>query len=188
VNTASVRPGQSAVVIGCGGVGLATVMGLRLAGAGDIIAVDISAQRRAAAAQFGATVTLDASSVNVAKWCQENFGGVDYAFEAVGNPALIEQLPEMLCSGGAAVVVGMPKIGAKVPIDAFDLADQGKRILGCNYGSSVSAIDIPRLARLYLAGRLPLDDLVGEKRPLDEAETAFSELQAGIGMRGILIP
>lgn len=188
VNTAGVRPGESAVVVGCGGVGLATIMGLRLAGAGTIVAVDLSAERREAAERFGATVVLDGAAVDVAAWCQEHLGGADYAFEAVGSPRLIEQLPAMIGSGGAAVVVGMPPIGAKVPIDAFDLADQGKRILGCNYGSSVAAVDIPRLAGLFLAGRLPLDQLVGAKRPLAEVETAFEELKAGIGLRGILVP
>ncbi len=188
VNTAGVRPGETAVVIGCGGVGLATIMGLRLAGAGTIVAVDLSAERREAADRFGATVTLDGSQTDVASWCQEHLGGADYAFECVGSPRLIEQLPAMIGSGGAAIVVGMPPIGVKVPIDAFDLADQGKRILGCNYGSSVAAIDIPRLAGLFLEGRLPLDQLVGTRRPLAEVEAAFEDLKASIGLRGILIP
>lgn len=188
VNTAAVRPGETAVVVGCGGVGLATVMGLRLAGARTIVAVDLSAERRAAAERFGATVTLDGAAVDVAAWCGEHLGGADYAFECVGSPRLIEQLPSMIRSGGAAVVVGMPPIGAEVRIDAFDLADQGKRLLGCNYGSSVAAIDIPRLAGLFLEGRLPLDELVGTSRPLAEAELAFEELKAGIGLRGILVP
>lgn len=188
VNTAEVRPGETAVVVGCGGVGLAIIMGLKLAGAGTIVAVDLSEERRAAAKQFGATVTLDGSKVDVAAWCQEHLGGADYAFEAVGSPRLIEQLPGMIRSGGAAVLVGMPPIGAKAQIDAFDLADQGKRVLGCNYGSSVAAVDIPRLAELYLTGRLPLDELVGKTRPLAEVELAFEDLKAGIGLRGILVP
>lgn len=188
VNTAQVRPGDTAVVVGCGGVGLATIMGLRLAGAGTIVAVDLSEERRAAAARFGATVTLDGAVVDLATWCREHLGGADFAFEAVGNARLIEQLPGMIRSGGAAIVVGMPPMGTKVRIDAFDLADQGKRLIGCNYGSSVAAIDIPRLADLYLAGRLPLDQLVGETRPLAEAERAFEDLRAGVGLRTILIP
>lgn len=188
VNTARVRPGESAVVVGCGGVGLATVMGLRLAGAGRIVAVDLSEDRRRAARQLGATDTLDGSSVDVVAWCREHLGGADYAFEAVGSPRLIAQLPSMVRSGGAAVLVGMPKVGARVPIDAFDLADQGKRILGCNYGSSVAAVDVPRIASLYLSGRLPLDLLVGAHRPITEFEEAFRDLENGVGLRTILIP
>lgn len=187
INTAGVRPGQSAVVVGTGGVGLSVVMGLRLIGADPVVAVDLSPERLEVARGFGATHTLDGRS-DVAAWCQEELGGVDYAFEAIGSPKVIETLPAMLSSGGAAVLVGMTPTGATGAFDLFDLADQGKRILGCNYGSSVGEIDIPMLARLYLSGRLPLDDLIGTSRPMSEAAEAFADLQSGAGVRTILVP
>ncbi|GAA2245246.1 Zn-dependent alcohol dehydrogenase [Streptomyces amakusaensis] len=188
VNTAGVRPGESAVVIGTGGVGLSVVMGLRLIGADPIIAVDLSAERLATAQRFGATHILDGAGTDVAAWCRQEFGGVDYAFEAIGSPKVIGTLPAMLAPGGAAVLVGMAATGATASFDPFDLADQGKRILGCNYGSSIGEIDIPKLARLYLAGQLPLDDLVGRTRPLHEAAAAFDDLRSNIGVRTILEP
>ncbi|MFE6663646.1 alcohol dehydrogenase catalytic domain-containing protein [Streptomyces sp. NPDC057697] len=188
MNTAGVRPGESAVVIGTGGVGLSVVMGLRLVGADPVVAVDLSPERLAAARRFGATHTLDGATTDVAAWCQEELGGADYAFEAIGSPKVIETLPAMLTSGGAAVLVGMAAAGATGAFDLFDLADQGKRILGCNYGSSVGALDIPKLARLYLAGRLPLDELIGTVRPLREAAAAFEDLRSNVGVRTILEP
>ncbi|MCX4238484.1 alcohol dehydrogenase catalytic domain-containing protein [Streptomyces ortus] len=188
VNTAGVRPGESAVVIGTGGVGLSVVMGLSLVGADPVVAVDLSPERLAAARKFGATHTLDGARDDVAAWCQDELGGVDYAFEAIGSPKVVETLPAMLTSGGAAVLVGMAATGATGSFDLFDLADQGKRILGCNYGSSVGELDIPKLARLYLAGRLPLDDLVGKVRPLKEAPLAFDDLRSNTGVRTILEP
>ncbi|MEU6888938.1 alcohol dehydrogenase catalytic domain-containing protein [Streptomyces viridosporus] len=188
VNTARVRPGESAVVVGTGGVGLSVVMGLRLAGADPVVAVDLSPERLAAAERFGATHTLDGAVTDVAAWCQEELGGVDYAFEAIGSPKVIETLPAMLTPGGAAVLVGMAPTGATGAFDLFDLADQGKRILGCNYGSSVGEIDIPKLARLHLAGRLPMDDLIGRIRPLAEAAAAFDDLRSNTGVRTILEP
>ncbi|WP_046727004.1 alcohol dehydrogenase catalytic domain-containing protein [Streptomyces humi] len=188
VNTAGVRPGESAVVIGTGGVGLSVVMGLRLVGADPIVAVDLSPERLAVARRFGATHTLDGAHDDVVAWCQEQLGGVDYAFEAIGSPRVIETLPGMLTSGGAAVLVGMAATGATGSFDLFDLADQGKRILGCNYGSSVGEIDIPKLARLYLSGRLPLDELIGRSRPLSEAAEAFDDLRSNTGVRTILEP
>ncbi|MFJ9381506.1 alcohol dehydrogenase catalytic domain-containing protein [Streptomyces sp. NPDC101455] len=188
VNTAGVRPGESAVVIGTGGVGLSVVMGLRLVGADPIVAVDLSPERLDVARRFGATHTLDGASTDVARWCQEQLGGVDYAFEAIGSPKVIETLPAMLTSGGAAVLVGMTPTAATGAFDLFDLADQGKRILGCNYGSSVGEIDIPRLARLYLSGRLPVDELIGTVRPLTEAAAAFDDLRNNTGVRTILRP
>ncbi|MFE7231355.1 alcohol dehydrogenase catalytic domain-containing protein [Streptomyces sp. NPDC002405] len=188
MNTARVRPGESAVVVGTGGVGLSVVMGLRLVGADPVVAVDLSPERLAVAERFGATHTLDGAGTDVAAWCQEELGGVDYAFEAIGSPKVVETLPAMLTSGGAAVLVGMAPTGATGSFDLFDLADQGKRILGCNYGSSVGEIDIPKLARLYLAGRLPLDDLIGRTRPLRETAEAFDDLRSNTGVRTILTP
>nr|WP_257101518.1 zinc-binding dehydrogenase [Streptomyces sp. alain-838] len=166
-------------------MGLSVVMGLRLVGADPIIAVDLSPERLAAAERFGATHTLTATT-DVAAWCQKELGGVDYAFEAIGSPKVIESLPGMLTSGGAAVLVGMAAADATGAFNLFDLADQGKRILGCNYGSSVGAIDIPKLARLYLASRLPLDELIGNVRPLDEAAAAFEDLKSAVGTRTVL--
>lgn len=188
VNTADVGPGESAIVIGCGGVGLAIVMGLRLIGADPIVAVDLSDERLEAARRFGATHTLSGDQIDVGEWCRSELGGADYAFEAIGHPGLIESLPGMLTSGGAAVLVGMTAIDAKASIDPFDLADQGKQIIGCNYGSSNGAIDIPRLARLYLTGHLPLGELVGQTRPLSETAQAFADLRSGTGMRTIIVP
>ncbi len=88
--------------------------------------------------------------------------------------------------GGAAVLVGMAAADATGAFNLFDLADQGKRILGCNYGSSVGAIDISKLARLYQASRLPLDELIGNVRPLDEAAAASEDLKSAVGTRTVL--
>jgi S-(hydroxymethyl)glutathione dehydrogenase / alcohol dehydrogenase len=176
LNTAAVKAGESAVVVGCGGVGQAIVLGLVLAGADPIVAVDLDAGRREQALALGAT-----SAVDVAE------GGFDHAFEAIGRAETLAALPGLVARGGRAVVVGMPAEGVRVAIDPFDLADQGKRILGCNYGSSVPSVDFPRLARLYLAGRLPLDRLVGGRRPLDEAQAALDDLRDAVGLRTVLV-
>ncbi|MEH0109024.1 alcohol dehydrogenase catalytic domain-containing protein [Tersicoccus sp. MR15.9] len=188
LNTARVPAGASAVVVGCGGVGLSIVMGLRLAGAHPIIAVDLSGEKRATAQELGADVVLDPRETDTGAWLRERFGGVDYAFEAIGNAHVIETLPGMLAPGGAAVLVGMPRMGARSSIDPYELADQGKSILGCNYGSSVARVDVPRLARLHLAGRLPLERLIDRVRPLAEGPQALDELAAGTGLRSILTP
>ncbi|MCU1573109.1 MAG: alcohol dehydrogenase [Micrococcaceae bacterium] len=188
VNTAKVPVGSSAVVIGCGGVGLSIVMGLRLIGANPIIAVDLSDEKLAKAAQLGATVTLQPDQTDVPSYLQHHYGGVDFAFEAIGRVPTIESLPAMLAGGGTAVLVGMAAAGVRASFDPFELADQGKSILGCNYGSSVAKIEIPKLANLYLAGLLPLDQLIGQVRPLGEAAAALDDLSRGIGLRSILIP
>jgi S-(hydroxymethyl)glutathione dehydrogenase/alcohol dehydrogenase len=189
LNTARVPAGASAVVIGCGGVGLSVVMGLRLAGANPIIAADLSPDKRAKARKLGATETVDPRETDLNVYVNNLLGGgVDYAFEAIGNEKVIETLPGLLAPGGAAVLVGMTRLGARASIDPYDLADQGKSILGCNYGSSVPRIDIPRLAKLHLAGQLPMEQLIDKVRPLWEASLALEELAAGTGLRSILTP
>jgi S-(hydroxymethyl)glutathione dehydrogenase/alcohol dehydrogenase len=177
LNTAGVRAGESAVVVGCGGVGQAIVLGLVLAGADPIVAVDHVAARREQAIALGATRVVAAAE-----------GEFDHAFEAIGRESTLAALPGLLARGGQAVIVGMPAEGVRVEYDPFDLADQGKRIVGCNYGSSVPAVDFPRLARLHLSGRLPLEKLVGRQRGLDEAAAALDDLRGAVGLRTVLVP
>lgn len=186
LNTAGVRPGEKAAVVGCGGVGLSIIIGLRLVGADPIIAVDVSEEKLAAAAALGATVLVRADRVDSVAEVLKASGGADYAFEAIGRAQTIESLPGMLAPGGAAVLVGMTPEGVRVRIDPFDLADQGKRILGCNYGSSVAQVDIPRLARLYLSGRLPLDAILGDSIGLEDLPAAFDGMRRGAGLRAVV--
>lgn len=186
LNTARVRAGESAVVIGCGGVGQAILLGLALAGAHPVVAVDLSDDRLAQARTLGTTATLRGDDEQLSAQVRKVTGGADHAFEAIGLPRMIEMLPAMLGAGGTAVVVGMPTIDARASFSPYDLADQGKRILGCNYGSSVPAVDFPRMAALYLAGRLPLDRLIGRTRPLQEANEALADLESAIGLRTVL--
>lgn len=188
VHTAAVRPGESAVVVGCGGVGQAIVLGLGLAGAHPVVAVDLAEGRLELARELGATHTLRGDDPALAEKVVEITGGAHHAFEAIGRPATIEALPGLLRAGGNAVLVGMTALGTKVSFDPFDLADQGKNILGCNYGSSVPTVDFPRLARLYLSGRLPLDRLVGGEGGLGDLPAAFADLRAGAGLRTVVRP
>lgn len=189
LNTADVPAGATAIVVGCGGVGLSIIMGLTLASANAIVAVDLSTERLEAARALGATHTLVANEISLAEWAQANLdGGADFVFEAVGNAKVIDGLQGALGRGGAAVLVGMPGFEDRSSFSPYTLSDQGQRILGCNYGSSNALVDIPRLAQLYLNGRLPLDRILGEHRPLGEYEHAFRDLRAGIGLRSILVP
>jgi S-(hydroxymethyl)glutathione dehydrogenase/alcohol dehydrogenase len=187
VNTAQVRPGDSAVVIGCGGVGQAILLGLGLVGADPIVAVDLSDDRLALACELGATHALRGDDPDLGDHVRSITGeGADHAFEAIGLAVTIEMLPALVCRGGQAVIVGMPAEDVTVPLDPFDLADSGKRVLGCNYGSSVPSVDFPKLARLYASGRLPLDRLVGKTTTLDTVDGALDDLRRAVGLRTII--
>lgn len=187
VNTADVRPGDSAVVVGCGGVGQAILLGLGLVGAYPVVAVDLSEERLALARELGATHALRGEDPDLADHIRAvTGGGADHAFEAIGKAATLEMLPSLLLRGGQAVIVGMPAEGVTVSLDPFDLADGGKRVLGCNYGSSVPSVDFPKLARLYLSGRLPLDRLVGRTTTLGGVDGALDDLRRVAGLRTII--
>ena len=117
VNTASVKAGSSVVVIGCGGVGLNSIQGARLAGASPIIAVDIEPGKLAAAREFGATETINARSENVAEQVRALTGGrkADWVFVTVGVKGAAEQGASLMKRNGATVLVGMPPSGVTRP-------------------------------------------------------------------------
>lgn len=189
LRTANVHAEESAVVLGCGGVGQAILLGLRLVGAHPIVGVDTDEGRLEQAQRLGATHCLPGDDPDLAASVRRiTDGGAEHAFEAVGGQSTIELLPSLIGRGGQAVIVGMPAEGTRVSLDPFDLADQGKRVLGCNYGSTVPQLDFPRLAALYLHGRLPIDLLIGRRAPLSDADRGLADLRTAAGLRTILEP
>ena len=189
MNTASIRPGDTVVVVGCGGVGLNVVQGARIAGAGRIIAVDMNETKLAMARSFGATDVIDASSGDpvsqVMGLTEER--GADVAFEVIGLQQTIDQVITMTRRGGEVVLVGVPKMDAMVQIPAFlGLVLQGKTIKGCWYGSSNTHVDIPKLVGLYKSGELKLDELISRTISLDEVNEAFDAMTTGEVARSVI--
>ena len=148
-------PGESVLVIGCGGVGLAAIQGARLAGAARIIAADTVAAQLPAASASGATDTVDASDVDLVTAVRELTGGVgvDHGIEVVGKPATIRAAYDATRRGGAVTLVGAAGIGESVTFSALSLMADGKTIRGSVYGASDPARDIPALAELACRGR-----------------------------------
>jgi S-(hydroxymethyl)glutathione dehydrogenase/alcohol dehydrogenase len=187
VNTAGVEPGAGVVVIGCGGVGLAIVMGAALAGAAPIVAVDTKDEKLELAQRLGATHGLrgaDGLAAAVAAACPH---GPDYVFEAIGTPATITAALELVPRGGTAVLVGLTPEGQSVALDAFSFVDGGRTLLGSNYGSTNPTVDFPRLAGLHLAGRLPVEQLIAERIQLADVNRAFDLMRAGQGARRVIV-
>lgn len=188
-NTARVRVGASVLVIGCGGVGLSTISGAAIAGAGIVIAVDLNDANLARARELGATHTINAGGSDVLAAVRALTGGigVEYAFEAIGLTATIETAYEALAPGGTAVVVGQVAEGRKISIDPFVMSDREKSLIGCNYGSCQPAIDFPRLVDLYMEGVLDLDRLVARTVPLEEINEAFDAMGRGEVARTVVV-
>lgn len=190
VNTASIARGDTVAVLGCGGVGLNVIQGARIAGAGQIIAIDTVASKLALAREFGATTTIDAGEGDPV---QQVLGltdgrGADVAFEVIGLEQTIHQTVAMTRRGGQAILVGVPRMDVMLSLPAFlGVVVQEKTIKGCWYGSSNVRKDVPRLIELYESGDLLLDRLVSRTITLDQVNEAFDAIKAGEVARSVIV-
>ena len=190
LNTARVMAGDTVAVVGCGGVGLNVVQGARIAGAARIIAVDTNPAKLALAASFGATDAVDASSVEAVSGVMQltEQRGADVAFEVVGLQDTIDQAVGMTRRGGQTVLVGLPAMDVTLAVPAFfGLVLAGRSISGCWYGSSNIRQDVPRLIRLYRAGRLDLEGLVSRTIGLHQVNDALESMGSGDLARSVIV-
>jgi alcohol dehydrogenase len=189
INTARIRPGDTVAVLGLGGVGLSGVLGARLAGAETIIAIDPEAWKLEVAASVGATHMVCARDADCVQQVRDlTRGGVDYAFELVGNTDAMHTAYAIVKSGGTVVVAGLPPVGATFRVDQCDLVGQEKAIRGSYMGSCVPVRDIPRFIRLYQEGRLPVNRLIDGHIGFDALNAGFDKLQDVKAIRQILTP
>ncbi|WP_426506080.1 Zn-dependent alcohol dehydrogenase [Dactylosporangium sp. McL0621] len=186
-NAARVRPGQTVVVVGLGGVGLAAIQGARLAGAEAIIAVDPAPAKEALALSLGATHYL-APHAGLAKEIRALTGGLgaDHAIECVGRGETIRAAWSATRRGGTATVVGLGSAQDPVTFNALEVAFFARTIVGCMYGSTDPAVDVPILLEHYRAGRLDLAALVSDEVELADVGEAFSRMRAGQGARTLV--
>lgn len=184
VNRGRVRAGDTVAVFGCGGVGL-NVVQLAAAVGAAVTAVDLDAQKLAIAMELGARDTIDATKFpEAAKEVKKRTGGgVDVAFEAIGNPKTLAAALDALRRGGRLCVIGYSEKpfelnAAKVMF--FELEVVGS--LGCR------PVDYPRLVRMVQAGKIQIRPLVTGRFPLEKIEDALNTLRSGKGIRNIIIP
>lgn len=186
LNRARVQAGQSAAVIGVGGIGCNALQALALTGANPIIAIDTNAAKEPLARTFGATHFVNPAESDPHAAVRDIAGdGVDFAFECVGSKALMEQAITLLDWHGTLVILGVTPFGTKVDFAPEQLYHD-KTIMGCRYGSSRPQQDIRRYAELYLAGRLKLDELVTKVYPMDDIHEVLHDMHEGRLARGVL--
>ena len=188
LNRAKVRPGETVVVIGAGGIGQSAIQAARIAAAGRIVVVDANPDKEAVARRFGATHFVDASTTEDTVAAVKDLGlpnGADHVLECVGHPALIRQGVDLLDWGGTLTLLGVPKLGTEASFVVNDLYND-KSILGCRYGATRPHHDIPLLVGFYQDGRLLLDEMVSQVYPLDQIERAVDDLHDGKLNRGVL--
>ena len=180
LNTARVRPGDSAAVFGLGGVGLAAVMGAALAGASPLVAIDPIAFKRELALELGATAALDPAEVGDLR--------VRHTFEAAGSPAVLEAAYAATARGGTTVAIGLPHPSRSLTINALSLVTESRTLVGSYLGSSVPQRDIPRYIALWQSGRLPVERLQAGTLGLDGLNSALDALADGEVVRQIVVP
>ena len=192
LHTANVRPGDSVAVFGVGGVGLSAVRMAALLEADPIIAVDLNDDKLEFAQQFGSTHGVNAAESDPVEEILDLTGGVDYAFDAIGVRATMEQLLPVTRAGGRgadnhggmAVIVGMPR--TEMTLDPF-LFFSGQRTLRGSLGATYPERDFEMYLRLHKEGKFPLEQLVTDRYGLDQINEACDDLASGkILGRGIL--
>lgn len=188
VNAAKLRPGEDAVIIGAGGVGLNAIQGARLAGASRIVAVDLVADKLEDAKDFGATDGILASDGDPAEAVKTLLGkGADAVFVTVGATPVFNAAPDYLAPGGRVVLVGIPPSGDVATYAPDVISSAGQSLIGTKMGDTVLSRDIPWLSDLYLQGRLKLDELISARWSLDQINEAIADTKTGAARRNVIV-
>ncbi len=189
VNTGGVSRGDTVAVFGCGGVGDAAIAAAVLAGARQVIAVDLDARKLEWAREFGATDTVNASEGDPVEAIRALTGGfgVDVAIEAVGHPEVFRQAFLARDLAGTLVQVGVPSPAMTLEVPMIEFFGRGGALKPSWYGDCLPTRDFPVLIDLYLSGRFPLDRFVTETVALHEVEQAFTKMQSGEVLRSVVV-
>lgn len=187
-HSARVREGESVVVFGIGGVGLAVLQAARIAGASRIIAVDVSPEKEELARRAGCH-RLRRRLRHHPRAVRKLTGGqgADVAVECVGRPATIRGAWESTRRGGRTTVVGIGGKDQTVSFNALEIFHWGRSLTGCVYGDSVPERDLPVLAEHIRAGRFDLSMMVTERIALEDIPAAFENMVAGKGGRALVV-
>ena len=187
VNTAKLQPGQTAAVIGLGGVGLSSVLGAIACGAEKIVAIDLSDDKLGLARQLGATHTVNARDADAMEQVKAmTNGGVDFAFEMAGSARAMELAFKITKRGGSTVTAGLPPPTATLALPLVQLVAEERTVKGSYIGTCVPARDIPRYVGLYRAGKLPVDRLMSGKLKLEDINEGFDRLHEGKAVRQVI--
>jgi len=186
--TAGVKPGDSVLVLGCGGVGLNIIQGARLCGASTILAVDTQWVKIWIAKHFGAHSVVMATDDIVAITKHHTAGrGADHVFDATGVPSVQERALDCVRPGGTLTLAGLAPMGTATNFPSGLVTRQEKTIRGSYYGTVDAARDFPMLVELYRAMRLNLDDLITRRYTLEDINTAYQDLASGTLARGVIV-
>ena len=189
LNTAKVRPGSTVAIFGLGGIGLAAIIGARMAGAGRIIGIDINSEKFPIARQLGATDCINPGDHD--KPIQQvviemTDGGVDYSFECVGNVQLMRAALECCHKGwGESTIIGVAPAGAEISTRPFQLVT-GRVWRGSAFGGVKGRTELPGYVEKAMRGEIPLDTFITHELPLERINEAFELMEQGKSIRTVI--
>ncbi len=190
VNTAKVEIGARAIVFGLGGIGLNVVQGLRMAGADQIVGVDLNPDREAMARRFGMTDFVNPAEVTgnlVGHLVELTGGGGDYTFDATGNVGVMRTALESAHKGwGESIIIGVAPAGAEIATRPFQLVT-GRSWRGTAFGGARGRTDVPRIVDWYMQGKIEIDPMITHTMPLEDINRGFDLMHAGESIRSVVL-
>ena len=190
MNTAKVEIGSRAVVFGLGGIGLNVIQGLRLAGADQIVGVDINDDKKAMAEKFGMTDFVNPTEVDgdlVPYLVDLTKGGADYSFDATGNVKVMRDALECAHKGwGESIIIGVAPAGAEISTRPFQLVT-GRSWRGTAFGGARGRTDVPKIVDWYMEGKIEIDPMITHTLTLDNINEGFDLMHAGKSIRSVVV-
>ena len=190
MNTAKVEIGSRAIVFGLGGIGLNVIQGLKLAGADQIVGVDLNPGKQSMAEKFGMTDFVNPSDVNddlVAHLVNVTNGGADYTFDATGNVNVMRTALESAHKGwGESIIIGVAPAGAEISTRPFQLVT-GRVWKGTAFGGARGRTDVPKIVDWYMEGKIQIDPMITHSFSLDDINKGFDLMHEGKSIRSVVI-
>ena len=190
INTAKVEIGSRAIVFGLGGIGLNVIQGLRLAGADQIVGVDLNPAKVEMATRFGMTDFVNPAEVEgdlVAYLVDLTKGGADYTFDATGNVGVMRTALEAAHKGwGESIIIGVAPAGAEISTRPFQLVT-GRSWRGTAFGGARGRTDVPQIVDGYMDGKIEIDPMITHTMGLDDINKGFDLMHAGESIRSVVV-
>jgi S-(hydroxymethyl)glutathione dehydrogenase / alcohol dehydrogenase len=190
INTAKVEVGSTAIVFGLGGIGLNVIQGLRLAGARQIVGVDMNDDKETWGRKFGMTHFVNPSKVSgdmVAHLVELTGGGADYTFECIGNVKVMRIALEAAHKGwGQSIIIGVAGAGQEISTRPFQLVT-GRSWRGTAFGGARGRTDVPKIVDWYMDGKIEIDPMITHVLPLEKINHAFELMHEGKSIRSVIV-
>lgn len=188
--TAKVQPGARCVVFGLGGIGLNVIQGLKLAGARQIVGVDLNLDREGWGRRFGMTDFVNPRWVEgdlVAHLVALTGGGADYSFECVGNVDVMRSALECCHKGwGESIIIGVAGAGQEIRTRPFQLVT-GRVWRGSAFGGARGRTDVPKIVDWYMEGQIQIDPMITHTMGLEDINLAFELMHRGESIRSVIV-